>query len=63
VNWYLVSGNGVHGYPVDSFNIPSHIAASKDVDGLVYISFNGMGYAYGYRKATGNPYPAPKAAP
>lgn len=60
VNWYLISGNGVHGYPVNSFNLPSHLAASQDVEGLVYISFTGMSYAYGFKRSLGNPYPVPK---
>jgi photosystem II stability/assembly factor-like uncharacterized protein len=56
--WYLISGDGRHGYPVDSFNIPAHLAASQDVEGLVYISFTGMSYAYGYMRRLGNPYPS-----
>jgi hypothetical protein len=58
VSWYLISGNGRHGYPVNSFNTPSHLAASQDVEGLVYISFTGMSYAWGYKRRLGNPYPA-----
>lgn len=54
--WYLISGNGVHGYPINSFNTPAHLAASQDVEGLVYISFTGMSYAWGYMRRLGNPY-------
>jgi hypothetical protein len=60
VTWYLISGSRDNGYSVGSFNLPSHLAASQDVEGLVYISFSGMSYAYGYKKSLGNPYPAPK---
>jgi photosystem II stability/assembly factor-like uncharacterized protein len=58
VNWSLISGNGINGYPLNNFNLPSHIAASPDVEGLVYLSFVGVGYSWGYQRSLGNPYPA-----
>ncbi len=58
VNWALISGQGSDGYPIGSFNTPAAIAASQDVEGLVYVSFTGMSYAYGYMRQRGNPYPA-----
>jgi hypothetical protein len=56
VTWALVSGDGVTGYPFNSFNLPSNLAASQDTEGLIYISFTGMSYIWGYQKSVGNPY-------
>ncbi|MEI6487069.1 MAG: hypothetical protein WCO11_12515 [Sphingomonadales bacterium] len=58
VSWSLISGSGSTGYPFGTMNVPSDLAASQDVEGLLYISFTGMSYGYGYMKARGNPYPA-----
>jgi hypothetical protein len=57
VTWFLISGNGINGYPVNSFNLVSDIAASQDTEGLVYMSVGGMGYLWGYQKSVGSPYP------
>ncbi len=56
--WSLISGSADHGYPFGSLNVPSALAASQDVEGLVYISFTGMSAGWGYQRAVGNPYPA-----
>lgn len=58
ISWALISGSGAHGYPFGSMNVPADLAASQDVEGLLYISFTGMSYGYGFMKALGNPYPA-----
>ncbi len=56
--WYLISGDGTNSFPDHNFNQPSDIAASPDVEGLVYISLNGASALWGYQKNLGNPYPA-----
>ncbi len=56
-SWSLISGNGVNGYPFQSFDLVYDLAASQDREGLVYMSFGGMSYGWGYQKSVGNPYP------
>ncbi|MBX9662233.1 sialidase family protein [Novosphingobium sp.] len=56
-NWYLVSGDGVTGYPMNTLNETSDLAASWDREGLLYISYGGMSFGWGYQKRLGIPYP------
>lgn len=56
LTWALVSGDGVTGYPFNSFNSISNLAASQETEGLIYLSVGGMSYLWGYQKSVGHPY-------